>query len=312
MTLSIVIPVHNRVGLLREALASIARHHLHSSEVIVCDDGSSEDLPHLLEEYRDLLDGLVISRTEKSFGAQVARNRGLSLAQGKFVMFMDSDDALADGGIARFVEALQGDCDLDYVYGRVSRVDHTLAPFAGDTPVGSVFSDDPVDVAGYHWHTMGAVYRRSYLESVGPWNVELTGSQDWEYQARVKLGGGKRMFIDEVVGLWRQHDGVRVGTSSFRVDYVRSVMKACHSILSVARKRSKCDQHLEARIAKRLIVHALEWGANGYALDRRECLEQAIQSLSISGGGLRFGIIISKRVPRCFDRFLLNRLVGRN
>ena len=101
---------------------------------------------------------------------------------------------------------------------------------------GGYVSRYPSEIAGYHWHTMGAIYRKSYLEIVGPWNVEMTGSQDWEYQARVKLAGGKRKFVDSMVGYWRQHGGDRVGTAKFRPDYVKSVMIGCDSILASQRE----------------------------------------------------------------------------
>jgi hypothetical protein len=126
---------------------------------------------------------------------------------------------------------------------------------------------------------MGAIYRRSYLEKVGPWNEALTGSQDWEYQARVKLAGGQGRFVDAVVGYWRHHGGSRVGTQAFRPDYVRSVMLACDSILQHARQVGRCDRPLERRLAKKLILHALEWGANGHPNERRQCLTQAAQTV---------------------------------
>ena len=97
---------------------------------------------------------------------------------------------------------------------------------------------------------MGPIYRRRCIEKVGPWNLELTGSQDLEYQARVKLFGVQGEFVDALVGYWRQHTGGRVGTRSFRPDYVRSVMKACESIHTYARQARKCDSALERRLAK--------------------------------------------------------------
>ena len=245
MQLSIIIPVHNRADLLAEAIDSIIAQSLDSYEIIICDDGSIENIEAACDTFKLPKEQLVFSRTEESNGAQVARNRGLSFAQGEFIMFMDSDDAVADNGLAPLIEALQADADLQYAYGKVSRVDETLSAIPEDIPVGTTFADTPSEIAGYHWHTMGAIYRKSYLEIVGPWNVEMTGSQDWEYQARVKLAGGKRKLVDSMVGYWRQHGGDRVGTAKFRPDYVTSVMIGCDSILHAARDRGHCDSGLE-------------------------------------------------------------------
>ena len=310
MQLSIIIPVHNRADLLAEAIEAIIGQGLDSYEIIICDDGSTENIASICEKFSLPKEQMVYSGTDKSQGAQVARNRGLLLAHGKFIMFMDSDDVLAPNGAKPLLEALESDPELQYAYGKVSRVNETLDAIAGDVPVGSSFANEPVEIAGYHWHTMGAVYRKSYLELVGPWNVEMTGSQDWEYQARVKLAGGKGKFVDEPVGYWRQHGGERVGTAKFRPDYVKSVMIGCESILNIARQKQRCDAALERRLAKRLIVHALEWGANGCWRERRACFLQARDCLS-SDLLFRFLLVVIAHMPALLDGVLLKRITRR-
>ena len=307
MQLSIIIPVHNRADLLAEAIDSVIAQGLDSYEIIICDDGSTENIEAACDTFKLPKEQLVFSRTKESHGAQVARNRGLSLAQGEFIMFMDSDDAVAENGLAPLIEALQADAELQYAYGKVSRVNESLQKLPDDVPVGAAFPDTPSEIAGYHWHTMGAIYRKSYLELVGPWNVEMTGSQDWEYQARVKLAGGKRKFVDSMVGYWRQHGGDRVGTAKFRPDYVRSVMIGCDSILNISRKKKRCDAALELRLAKRLIVHALEWGANGHAQERKECFLQAKNSLSTSSL-FKSLVSVAAYVPALMDGLMLRRI----
>ena len=310
MQLSIIIPVHNRAELLGEAIDSIIAQGLDSYEIIICDDGSTEDIEALCAGFELSENELIFSRTEESHGAQVARNRGLSLAQGEFVMFMDSDDAVAENGLRPLMEILQADVDLQYAYGKVSRVDESLSAIPEDIPVGAAFTDTPTEIAGYHWHTMGAIYRKSYLELVGPWNVEMTGSQDWEYQARVKLAGGKRVFVDSIVGYWRQHGGDRVGTAKFRPDYVKSVMIGCESILHAARDKGACDSALERRLAKRLVVHALEWGANGRWRDRKQCLLQAKNCLA-TDLLFKWSLATVAYTPAVLDRLILRSITGR-
>ncbi len=265
--------------LLREALNSVPAQETATQEVIVCDDGSTEEMS-AAREYSSKLDFPVTwSRTEARLGAQVARNRGMALAQGDVVLFMDSDDALAEGGILPLLQTLNENPNLDYAFGKVIRTDAQLQPLPGSAPVGKPFPDTLVEVAGYHWHTMGAVYRKAFLKKVGPWNEALTGSQDWEYQARVKLAGGRGQFVDSVVGYWRQHGGSRVGAQAFRPDYVRSVMLACDAVWKTAQRSGQDDPALARRLAKKLILHALEWGAHGYTVERQQCLRQAAQTL---------------------------------
>lgn len=306
LPVSVIIPTYNRTSLLRKAVLSVLGQDLSQVEVVVCDDGSNDDMQSIRELFQGNGATLVWSRTEERQGAQVARNRGLHVSSGEAILFMDSDDVLTGTGLVQLVRALDDDATLDYVFGKVEKTDEQLRPLTGCLPIGSAFGDEPVDIAGYHWHTMGALYRKSYLKDVGEWNESLTGSQDWEYQARVKIAGGRRMHVDALVGYWRQHDGSRVGTKAFRLDYVQSVVRACESILSAAKQAGCCSKALERRIAKRILIHALELGSNGYASERRDCIRRAAVCLS-NDGLLRLLMKCGTFTPSVFDRILWRR-----
>jgi len=302
--------------MLRECVAPLMYFQQGSAETLVVDDGSSDNTDEvcagLAREYGS--DRLRYCRLDRNQGAPVARNRGILESRGDYIMFVDSDDVIAAHGLDQLMERLSAHPEWDYAYGKVALTDQALVPLARSRPIGAPFrAETPEDLAGYHWHTMGALYRRRCIERVGPWNEELTGSQDWEYQARVKLFGGRGEFVDAVVGYWRQHDSGRVGTRRFRADYVESVMKACASILDHSRAVGRCDSRLEQKLAKRLVVHALEWGANGYRNERRRCLDQALQTAP-QAQFLRSAIRLLALCPVVFDRGvlgLIHRLQGR-
>jgi glycosyltransferase involved in cell wall biosynthesis len=282
------------------------------AEFILVDDGSTDGTLELSRKLQDRYGKyrIVVIPLGENKGAQVARNCGMEAARGETILFCDSDDVLVSSGVKELAETLTLNPDLDYAYGRVAMTDTSLKPLVGVELIGSAFEDSPVELAGYHWHTMGALYRRSYLEKVGPWNPALTGSQDWEYQARVKLAGGRGLFIDTLVGYWRQHEGGRVGARKFRPDYVRSVVTACAAILSDARARGKCDSLLERRLAKKLIIHALESGAHGEQSLRKQCLSHAATAVTVD---LTFSIVIKgmKHTPSWFDRIIWSRLIAK-
>jgi hypothetical protein len=230
---------------------------------------------------------------------------------GNFLMFIDSDDIPCPLGILEIMQVIQDHSCIDFVYGNVVVTDEVLVPLASMQPVGSPFSSAPVDIAGYHWHTMGAIYRRELVHRVGPWNTSLTGSQDWEYQARIKLDGARGRFIDTTIGYWRQHSGTRVGTGSFRLDYVCSVMEACASIYSRANTFYQCDSFLEIRLAKKLLLHALELGENGHLDVRKRCLRQAASTLQHQPL-LRLLLFSFLILPPCIDTRLRSFLLRLN
>jgi glycosyltransferase involved in cell wall biosynthesis len=278
MKVSIVIPTFNRRQLLELALESIRQQSYRNCEVLVVDDGSADDTAEFMAEQEAnfgalRVEGSLVYLQQQHQGAPAARNLGVAHATGDVFLFMDSDDLLAADGLATIMARFRNS-DADYLYGKVLEVDSTGAPLKRRA-IGGDYEQSGDGLMDYTWHTMGAVYSRACIERVGLWATVLTGSQDWEYQVRVKLFGGKGAFIDTVLGYWRQHDTQRLGTKTFRPEYVKSVQEACKLIIANAEQASRCDGVLRMRVAKRLLVHAAEWGAHGFTRDKAECLELA-------------------------------------
>ena len=147
--ITIVIPTHNRSFLLEKALDSL-RGTDHLNEVIVADDGSTEDIRSICQRYQPVIGSPVIHlRSGERKGAQDARNRGLRAASSAFVLFLDSDDVIVSHGLNVLSSALLENTELSYVTGQVAMADANLELM--DVPlVGSPFKDKPVEFAGYH------------------------------------------------------------------------------------------------------------------------------------------------------------------
>jgi glycosyltransferase involved in cell wall biosynthesis len=278
MKASVIVPTFNRAEMLGAALASIRKQNYQNIEVIVVDDGSNDETADIVAEHTDYFrqthgENTLLYVHQKNSGAPTARNRGLAHASGDYLLFMDSDDLLAKEGLAAVMARFK-QCDAEFLHGKVSEVDG-MGGALGREAIGGEYEETGDGLMNYSWHTMGAVYSRACIERVGLWATALTGSQDWEYQVRVKLFGGKGEFIDTVLGYWRQHDTQRLGTKTLRPEYVKSVQEACRLIIANAEKANRCDGVLRMRVAKRLLVHAAEWGAHGFTSDKAECLELA-------------------------------------
>jgi len=88
MRVSVIIPTYNRAGLLREALQGVFAQTFRDLEVLVVDDGSTEDIGAVIREFG----GRAILLQSGHRGISTARNTGLERAAGEFVAFLDSDD----------------------------------------------------------------------------------------------------------------------------------------------------------------------------------------------------------------------------
>lgn len=105
---SVVIPVYNRAELLRSALQSVRAQSCRDFEVIVVDDGSADDPAQTVAAFADPRIRCV--RQENS-GASAARNRGIDLARGRYVAFLDSDDGFLPHHLERMAKLLENTAD---------------------------------------------------------------------------------------------------------------------------------------------------------------------------------------------------------
>jgi len=113
---SVIIPTYNRGAFIVEAVESVLAQTHHSVEVIVVDDGSTDDTLERLAPYRS---DIIIVRTNHG-GAPHARNAGMKVAKGKYVSFLDSDDRYLPHKLALQVQILDRFPDVGLVYSEFS------------------------------------------------------------------------------------------------------------------------------------------------------------------------------------------------
>ncbi|MFB4263892.1 glycosyltransferase family 2 protein [Nonomuraea sp. GTA35] len=118
ITLSVVVPIRDGERFIADALTSLSRNARGDFEFIIVNDGSVDATGDIIDDFIGELPGLVVIRNPAPVGLADARNTGLSAATGRYVTFMDGDDWLAPGYLARLVEAIDG-LGCDFV-----RVDH--------------------------------------------------------------------------------------------------------------------------------------------------------------------------------------------
>ncbi|SEH02294.1 Glycosyltransferase involved in cell wall bisynthesis [Nonomuraea solani] len=113
ITLSVVVPIRDGERFIADALTSLGRNARHDFEFIVVNDGSVDATGDIIEDFVHDLPGLTVLRNPTPVGLADARNTGLSAATGRYVTFMDGDDWLAPGYLARLVDAIDGlGCDF--------------------------------------------------------------------------------------------------------------------------------------------------------------------------------------------------------
>ena len=126
---SIVTPCFNSAPFIRETIESVAAQDYPHIEHIVMDAGSTDGTLAILAEYPDL-----IVHSEPDRGAADAINKGLRLAHGEYLTYLNADDVLLPGAISAAVNALAEDPSLAGVYGDASWINEagaTIGPYPG-------------------------------------------------------------------------------------------------------------------------------------------------------------------------------------
>jgi glycosyltransferase involved in cell wall biosynthesis len=114
---SIILPTYNRAHFLCEAFESIRSQQFRDWELIIVDDGSTDDTAELVaSQARDLAQP-VRYVVQPNHGPYGARNTGLDVARGRYLAFFDSDDLWLPHHLAHCVEVLDANTDVDWVFG---------------------------------------------------------------------------------------------------------------------------------------------------------------------------------------------------
>lgn len=191
---AVVIPVHDGARFLAEALRSVADQRL-DLEVVVVDDGSTDDSARIALDL-----GVTCLRQDRR-GPAAARNAGIAASTAPVVAFLDADDLIPPGALARQLRHLDEHPGVDGVMGlqEYAVLDGvTLPDWAVADGVGG-----PDEVA--RPYLAAAVIRRATFDRVGGFDPTMRLSEDVDWLMRANEAGAVIDVLDEVVRVRRIH-----------------------------------------------------------------------------------------------------------
>jgi len=122
-TVSVIIPTYNRAAFLPRALDSVIAQTWRDWEIVLVDDGSTDDTSRVAEEYARRLGSRLIFLQQGNHGASHARNCGIEASGGRFIAFLDSDDEFVPTKLERQLELFSLCPDLGLVFSDYAFVD---------------------------------------------------------------------------------------------------------------------------------------------------------------------------------------------
>jgi len=283
---SVIVPTHNRADLIEQTLQSVFAQTYESIEVLVVDDGSTDDTDKLVlqvSQQANAAGRLSYIRQDQS-GAQVARNRGCRQSRGEFIQFLDSDDTLSPQKISLQVEAMRREnCAVAYgpwrcMYGS------GLAAGRNTTRLGRriqtcAMPDERSMLEGYISTTWccpphSYLFRRSAVQKIGPWDEQLKRRQDTDYMARMLLHNPHFVFVPDADVFYRRHGNEHIGRSSNFARHFPSLIGLIEKQWQFIRDLQSYERFRAAQL-KALAMLCDESWVVGHGRFADDCLEMA-------------------------------------
>lgn len=194
--ISVIIPVYNAERYLAEAIESVLAQTRPPDEIIVVDDGSTDESARVTRRFAKP----VLYRHQFHNGAGAARNLGVTQAQGEWLTFLDADDLWLPDKLARQIALLKSDPDLEMVFGGVEQF---VSPDLDETQCACLRRISPA-VKGY-LAAGTLLIRRAAFERVGHFSTALRVGEFIDWYARAEEMGLKSGIVSEIVMRRRIH-----------------------------------------------------------------------------------------------------------
>ena len=203
---SVIVPTYNRAAMLPRALASISAQSYPALEIIVVDDGSTDETRHVVDSLQRTTAHPVQYIFQANQGCSSARNRGLDMARGTYIGLLDSDDEWLPDAVARLA-AMLTESHADFVYSPAvesdvngqRRINYPVARNAPSELAKELFLFPNV-------RNGALLFRRTFFDRVGRYRTDLRYNEDTDFLLRAALTG-RASYLDEPTVVVHQHGG---------------------------------------------------------------------------------------------------------
>lgn len=241
---SIIIPVYNGGQFIKECIDSVLAQSYPASQILVVDDGSTDDTPHILHKYLDKIE--VISQDNSGQGA--ARNKALGYVKHDYVLFLDADDKLQSSTLQSLAQSVGSDSDVDIVHfnwqyfaaGLDGREEYTVKDFDDILHVGKLTHEDCdklLTISNYF--AINNAFRAKFLREKNIKFSEGVIYEDNMMMVKAITRANKIHIINKPLYLYRRSNQQSSSRSGYTSDrHYRDSIKAIKDSISVLNSRT--------------------------------------------------------------------------
>ncbi len=218
--ISVIIPTYNRERFVIKALDSVLKQRFSDYQIIVVDDGSTDNTREVLKPYTNKIKYIY----QENSGVSSARNTGILAAQGLWISFLDSDDEWNEEYLSVQIERaseIPGICmqmtnclfiELNGKTRSYFEINKSLAEFKG---TDYLFFEEPFCfvVKNGPWQIGSTIIRREVVIKAGLFDTSFNISEDFDFIARVALQGPFGMIRKELVNIYRRDESIECLTN---------------------------------------------------------------------------------------------------
>ena len=225
MTFSIIIPAYNANAYLSRCLDSIFSQEFDDYEVIVINDGSTDNTANILSEYASKHPNLQVL-TQSNHGMSTARNRGMEMAQGEYILFVDSDDELMPHALSNLASQINGDDIIGFGSSIYNEETQTITNYPLHTTHYTLhtgwdyFNRHRLEATPVHFVCVWQrAYRRGFLEECGLCFVNgLRRAEDDLFTTVVMLRARSVKTIADTLYIYHVRKGSITRTNDLKLD----------------------------------------------------------------------------------------------
>lgn len=200
--ISVIVPTYNYSNFVEKCINSVLEQTYQKIEVIVVDDGSTDDTLTVLQKFEDR----VLIYSQENMGVSAARNAGMQLAKGEYIAFLDADDWWAPSKVEKqMIAMIKSKSNISYSFYVASNLEGHTVPVTSpelNGVLGSQYLRTPL-TSPIPLPCSNAIVKREQIGE-NAFNTKLSNSADWEFFARVSIGA-HIICIPEFLTYYRIH-----------------------------------------------------------------------------------------------------------
>jgi len=286
--ISVVLPVYNQARYLADSIQSVfAAHQKFPLELIVVDDGSTDNFTQVFQEFHD--ERLRLIRQPQNQGLAAALNTGFGHARGQLLSWTSADNLYEPQCLDILASFLEAQPTIGFVYGNVRLIDELGKPAMqsnyrqlDQAPQDSsvlLLPRCPEALPEWHDNFINAcfLYRRSVYEQVGAFRSDLAGAEDFDYWLRVGLVSKlAHVGLAQPLYRYRLHD--QSFTSRLETGKLAQLAESCARLAREEhQRRGTRDPLAILRRAREMNFHAVTAEASSEAVVALFCPDSTIE-----------------------------------